>query len=218
MRRPRVFLAALAVAGDKADLGELLYFDQCLSINQNQSCVSCHMPPSFADPRNAADPVHQPVSLGSIETLNGGRNAPTAAYAMFSPPFHFNYQEGLYVGGQFWDGRASTLTDQAKGPFLNPVEMAMPGQAAVLEEIASPQNPNFSSYNRLFRDVYGVQLNQVNLDDPLVVESLYHMVADAIGTFETTPPFRRFTSKFDYYMAGVVQPCQRTDTLAVSSY
>lgn len=195
----------VALADDvKEQLGGLLYFDEMLSINGNQACATCHLPPSFADPRNAADPVNNPVSLGSIETLNGGRNAPTAAYALFSPPFHFDYEEGLYVGGQFWDGRASTLVDQAKGPFLNPVEMAMPDKAAVLDTVMSHDNPNYNNYKRWFRSVYDVSFNDVDLSDPIVVNALYDMVADAIGAFETTKPFRRFTSKFDYYLKGVV--------------
>lgn len=193
-------LAALAWADDKADLGELLYFDPMLSINQNQSCASCHMPPGLADPRNAADPVTQPVSLGSIESLNGGRNAPTSAYALYSPPFYFDYEEGLYVGGQFWDGRAATLTDQAKGPFLNPVEMALPDRAAVLSAIIGHENPNQRAYRRLFSTVYGIRLGDADLTDPFAVDAMYHMVAEAIGTFETTTPFRRFNSKFDFYL------------------
>jgi len=162
------------------------------------------MPAGFADPRNAADPVNQPVSLGSIETLNGGRNAPTAAYALYSPPFYFDYEEGLYVGGQFWDGRAPTLTDQAKGPFLNPVEMALADRAALLAAVMDRDNPNDRSYRKLFSEVYGVRLGDVDLTNPLVVDAMYDRVAEAIATFETTTPFRRFDSKFDYYLKGQV--------------
>jgi len=187
----------------KEKLGQLLYFDEELSINRNQACASCHFPPAFVDPANVADPVNSVVSLGSDVSLNGGRNAPSAAYAAFSPFFHWDPVEGLYVGGQFWDGRANTLTDQAKGPFLNPVEMAMPSKESVLRRIASRRNNNREQYEKLWKEVYDVKLEQ--LRDPesdVEVNALYDMMADAIATFEKTRIFSPFTSKFDYYLAG----------------
>jgi cytochrome c peroxidase len=80
--------------------------------------------------------------------------------------------------------------------------MAMPDKASVLAAIMSPSNPNFSDYEGLFRSVYDVRFSQVNLGDPPTVEAIYDMVADAIAMFETSTPFRRFTSKFDYYLQG----------------
>ncbi|MDH4274194.1 MAG: c-type cytochrome [Gammaproteobacteria bacterium] len=192
-----------AGALDKATLGELLYFDQNLSINRNQACASCHTPPHFVDPANVANPANSPVSLGSDRTLNGGRNAPSAAYAAFSPLFHWNATDGLYIGGQFWDGRAGTLAEQAKGPFLNPVEMAMPSKGAVLKRIAERANSNFDRYRKLFYSVYGVKTDQ--LRDPesdVETNALYDMVADAISAFEKTGKFNQFSSKFDYVLAG----------------
>lgn len=188
---------------DKEELGKLLYFDEDLSINKNQACASCHFPPAFVDPANTLDPANSVVSLGSDVTLNGGRNAPSAGYAAFSPLFHWDPVEGLYIGGQFWDGRANTLTDQAKGPFLNPVEMAMPSKASVLKRIASKRNKNRKQYKELWEEVYDVELEQ--LKDPeseVEVNAIYDMVADAIAAFEKTRVFSPFTSKFDYYLAG----------------
>ena len=122
--------AGVATLSDKEKLGQILYFDANLSINRNQSCASCHTPPNFVDPANVADPVNSVVSSGSNISLHGGRNAPSAAYAAFSSAFQWNSLAGLYVSGQFWDGRAFSLTEQAKGPFLNPVEIAMPSRRA----------------------------------------------------------------------------------------
>ena len=190
----------------KEQLGKLLYFDQDLSINKNQACASCHFPPAFVDPANTADPGNSVVSLGSDISLNGGRNAPSAGYAAFSPFFHWEPVEGLYIGGQFWDGRAPTLTEQAKGPFLNPVEMAMPSKESVLRRIASRSNANREQYKALWKDVYKVKLKQ--LDDPesdVEIDALYEMMADAIAAFEKTRIFSPFTSKFDYYLAGEAQ-------------
>ncbi len=188
---------------DKAYLGKLLYFDQNLSLNKNQACASCHLPPNFVDPANVAAPYNNVVSLGSDVTLNGGRNAPSAAYAAFSPFFHWDGVEGLYVGGQFWDGRANTLADQAKGPFLNPVEMAMPSKKTVLARIADEANPNVKLYRILFKGVYGVKYGK--LESPpgdVSVNAIYDMVADAIAWFEKTNVFSPFSSKYDYYLAG----------------
>ena len=67
-------------------LGSAIFKDANLSKNENQSCMSCHDPSAgFADPDNKADPKNSVVSLGSDESLHGSRNAPSAAYASFSP-------------------------------------------------------------------------------------------------------------------------------------
>ena len=188
---------------NKEKLGQLLYFDKELSINHNQACASCHTPPNFVDPANAANPVISVVSAGSDPALHGGRNAPSAAYAAFTPRFSQDAATGLYGVGQFWDGRASTLVDQAKGPLLNPVEMGMPSKAAVLARVASETNPNNSRYRDYFRNVYGVDLEKLNKPGNRVsVDAVYDMLADAIAAFEKTQFFSPFSSKFDYVLAG----------------
>jgi cytochrome c peroxidase len=110
-------------------------------------------------------------------------------YAAFSPKFHFDKAEELYVGGQFLDGRAATLAEQAKQPFLNPLEMANPDAAAVVEKVRQ------ADYAPLFLRVYG----KAALDD---TQKAYNRIADAIAAFERTPVFAPFTSKYDYYLAG----------------
>lgn len=192
--------AAGALAGTaEENLGQRLYFDQNLSLNQNQSCASCHLPAAgFADPMNVRDPWNSVVSLGSDITMNGGRNSPTSGYAAFIPTFGFDDAAGLYFGGQFWDGRADTLKDQAMGPLLNPVEMAMPNEAAVIAAIADPANKNYKQYVKLFASVYGINLTDPNLD----IANAYDKTAQAIAVFEQSTRFGKFNSKFDYYLAG----------------
>ncbi len=207
-------------------LGETLYFDQNLSLNGNQSCASCHNPASgFVDPRDTmANAISQeityfPVSIGSEDgvapnggPLYGGLNAPSAAYAAFSPFFHWDGQQGLYVGGQFWNGRANTLAEQAGGPFLNPVEMAMPDKWAVIDRLKhSAEN----DYVVMFQEVFGLDLSAIqdynwsagpvpdNMFPPGVMEA-YDRTTIAIGEFEKTPVFTKFDSKFDYFLAGMV--------------
>ena len=192
-------------------LGEALYFDQNLSLNGNQSCASCHDPAfGFVDPDNVLNGT--PVSDGSITTLTGGLNSPSAAYAAFSPFFFWDGNEGLYVGGQFWNGRANTLAEQAAGPFLNPVEMAMPDKWSVVERLRTSAVPD---YQTMFADVYNIDLSAVlpytgdyvtpvdEADFPPGVLEVYDRMAKAIGEFEKTEPFTKFDSKFDYVLAGL---------------
>jgi cytochrome c peroxidase len=204
---PLLAVQNASAATAKEKLGQLLYFDKELSINRNQACASCHTPPNFVDPANAANPVTSVVSAGSDVTLHGGRNSPSAAYAAFTPAFSQDAATGLYGGGQFWDGRASTLVDQAKGPFLNPVEMAMPSKAAVLARIASEKNPNNDRYRELFNKVYRVDIEKYKASNknPRPADPVYDLVADAIAAFEKTKLFSPFSSKFDYYLAGQAQ-------------
>jgi cytochrome c peroxidase len=203
MRPRKLFAYALAGAGllwatqaaaltDKELLGRHLYMDTSLSKYQNQSCMTCHHPMAgWTDPANTFDPYNSVVSTGSDGASLGGRQAPSAAYAAFSPTFHWDATAGMFIGGQFWDGRAPTLVEQAKGPFLNPAEMAMPSKAAVVKAV---QN---SSYAWLFLQVYGRNAFRN-------VDKAYDNIADAIAAFEKTPHLNRFSSKYDAYLAGQV--------------
>jgi cytochrome c peroxidase len=173
----------------KEELGFFLYFDDNLSEPAGQSCASCHEPTfGFIDPDS-----HLPVSEGVIPGLFGGRNSPASAYAMYAPMFYFDEEEGLWIGGQFWDGRATgevlgdPLADQALGPFLNPVEMANTSKAQVIADVAS------SSYATLFEQVWGPG-SLAN------IESAYDQVALSIAAFERTELFGQFSSKYDFYL------------------
>lgn len=194
-------LAFWAVTGSAADLtdlerlGGLIYRDENLSANQNQSCMTCHHPSAgFADPENLKNPIDFPVSDGSDPTLFGGRNAPTAAYSGFSPVFSGNPVEG-YVGGMFWDGRATGLTlgdplaEQAQGPFTNPVEMALLDDAAVVSAVAS------AKYVNLFLSVFPY----TDFND---VQGTFDNIAHAIAAFERSSAVTRFNSKFDKFWAA----------------
>lgn len=196
--------SAFAGLNKEQDLGKLLYFDRNLSSNQNQSCASCHdVSAGFADPLNLRLPEQFPVSAGSITNRFGGRNAPPSAYAMFSPLFGVDPITGLYVGGQFWDGRAATLKDQAKGPFLNPAEMNMGTMANVIAALINPANRNAPEYQVLFMKLYKINLATIDLANDVQVAQAYDKVAQAIGQFEMSALFAQFSSKFDAVMAGV---------------
>ena len=142
---PSVTSKAEQALTQKQALGKKLFFDENLSTPIGQSCASCHAAESgFSNPD-----VDYPVSQGVHKDRFGNRNDLPAAYASFSPPFHYDANESLYVGGQFWDGRAADLAEQAKGPFVNPLEMANPDEKTVVEKVRN------SEYAGLFREVFG---------------------------------------------------------------
>jgi len=186
----------------KEELGKLLYFDTQLSREKNQSCATCHQPPGFADPANAAMPHQEVVSKGSVRGSLGPRNSPTVAYAAFSPHFQWDSEDGLFLGGQFWDGREATLKGQAKEPFLNPVEMTMPDGRSVVESCRNSLNVQHKRYLELYRTVYGVDLAETDLKDPLVADALYDFTADAIAAYEKSREVNQFSSKYDYFLVG----------------
>jgi cytochrome c peroxidase len=185
------------------ELGQFLYFDENLSDPVGQSCASCHDPGfGFADPDAGL-----PVSEGVIPGLFGSRNSPSSAYAMYSPIFHFDDSEGLWIGGQFWDGRATgeisgdPLADQALGPFLNPVEMANTSKEMVIADVSA------SDYAELFEQVWG----EGSLDD---IETAYDQVALSIAAFERTHEFAPFSSKYDYYLQTCLEMGGEPDNCA----
>ena len=167
-------------------LGRALFFDVNLSRNRTQACATCHSPEfGFTDPRGNAS--GRAVSLGDDGRSLGDRNAPTASYAAFSPPFHLN-DNGRYVGGQFLDGREQDLAGQAGGPPLNSVEMGMPDMAAVAARLR--ENPSYiAAFDRLF----GADI----LARP---DAAYKAMTESIAAFERTDFFAPFDSKYDRYL------------------
>jgi cytochrome c peroxidase len=148
---------------EKIRLGRMLYFEPRLSLSRSISCNSCH-------PLDRYGMDGTPVSTGH-QQQKGGRNAPTV------------YNAALH-GSQFWDGRAADVEEQAKGPILNPIEMAMPSEAAVVETLRQ-----IPAYVEAFRKAFPGE------SEPLV----YNNVGKAIGAFErklVTP------SRWDRYLSG----------------
>ena len=101
---------------ERIALGKKLYFEKRLSINDTQSCATCHrLENGFAGVDNL------PTSPGA-RGEQGTRNSPTV--------LNSGWQDS-----QFWDGRAEDLVEQAKGPILNPIEMGMPDEQTVEKKI-----------------------------------------------------------------------------------
>jgi len=182
-----VSLVSAAESSNLERLGMHLYKDKNISLNNNQSCQTCHHQlAGFADRSNFLHPYDKVVSLGSDGVSLGGRNAPSSAYAGYSPIRE--YKNGEWVGGMFWDGRMTglglgdPLAEQAQGPPLNPVEMAMPSVDAIMDVIMA------SNYYPLWKEVFG----------PIGDEDLaWEYFARAVAAYERSADVTKFTSKFD---------------------
>lgn len=192
------FCAFNAIAIEsKSDLGKALYFDNNLSKNRTQSCSTCHAPESgFVDPRDNG--VAGAVSLGDDGQSLGDRHAPSAAYAAFSPSFR-QTKKGIYIGGQFHDGRETNLAGQAGGPPLNSLEMAMPSKHAVADRLKENK-----AYISAFKILFGADI----FDDS---NAVYAAMAESIAEFEKTDLFAPFDAKYDRYVRGEYQMTKQED-------
>ena len=170
-------------------VGKKIFFDPNMSTPAGQSCSSCHTPESgFADPNG-----NLPVSLGANTNLKGNRNAPTSAYTAHIPEFHYDEKLKDYVGGQFLDGRAKTLAEQAKGPLLNVVEMGNKSKREIIDKVEK------SNYIQEIYAIYGKDTFQ---DD---TETAYDIVANLLASYEKSEEMNAFNSKYDYYIEGKVE-------------
>ncbi len=148
---------------EKIALGRMLFFDARLSKNHDVSCNSCHDLTRFGVDG-------EPTSAGH-RGQRGDRNSPTV------------YNAALHIA-QFWDGRAADVEEQARGPVLNPVEMAMPSEEATVAVLRS-----IPGYEPLFRAAFPDAVDPISYDN----------MAGAIGAFERrlmTP------SRFDAFLDG----------------
>jgi cytochrome c peroxidase len=179
-------------------LGKEIFFDK-ISSPDWMSCSVCHHPSvGWTGPVPGIN-KHGAVYRGAVPTRFGNRKPPSAAYATLSPIFHYDDDGGLFIGGNFWDGRATgerlgnPAADQALGPFLNPVEQNNPSKQAVLEQIAA------SKYAGLWEEVWN---EPVSYETPEEIEQNYDRIGLAIAAYEASSEVNQFSSKYDYYLAG----------------
>jgi cytochrome c peroxidase len=176
--------AAAASLTPAAALGELIFKDPSLSSTGTQSCASCHVASNAHAPAN-----NLAVQLGADGVQVGNRVAPSIRYLAYNRAFRFE-SDGTPTGGFFWDGRAASLAEQAKGPFLNPVEMANADAAAVVARLS------VASYAQAFKAVYG----QAIFNDP---DAAFNAVALALQAYQKEDAdFAPFSSKYDAFLRG----------------
>lgn len=137
---------------ERVALGKKLFFETQLSQDQKMSCNTCHQ---VEGRKGGVD--NEATSLGVVGK-RGGRNSPTVLNAGFQL-------------AQFWDGRAATLEDQAKGPILNPVEMAMPDEKVVMQRLSAD-----AAYPDLFKKAFAGDAEPMTYDN----------LARAIAAYERT--------------------------------
>ncbi len=151
------------VTAEKIELGRMLYYDKRLSKDKDLACNSCHRLDKYGVDNEPRSPGHK----GQL----GGRNSPTV------------YNAAAHLA-QFWDGRAPDVEEQAKGPVLNPIEMAMPDEKSVVNVLKSvPQ------YVEAFKKAFPGDKDPVTYDN----------MGKAIGAFErklVTP------SSWDRFLKG----------------
>jgi cytochrome c peroxidase len=174
------------------ELGKKLFFDKALSTPAGEACAACHAPSvGFTGPEevlNDAGAVYE----GAVAGRFGNRKPPSAAYAGGSPKLHRN-EEGEFVGGMFWDGRATgdalddPLAEQALGPFLNPLEQNMPDKKSVVLAVRK------SDYAGMFTKIWGPSA----LDAEHDLEGAFTRIGRAIAAYERSAEVNPWSSRFD---------------------
>ncbi len=164
----------------KVLLGQVLFNDANLSEPAGHACSSCHRDTSaFVD--------NQEVSFGMFQQ-QGTRNSSTIMYLKYNPPFSYSNDKNTWVGGQFWDGRANTFQEQARGPLFNPIEMNNTPEGLATKLRTSE---HFVALGKL----YGQEQVKSN-------EGLINAVLDALAQFQSSDAFAPFSAKYDYFIAG----------------
>jgi cytochrome c peroxidase len=213
--------------GQVRTLGKLLLFDKRLSVHQNEACSFCHTPETgFTGPIQSLNETT--VSYpGSVRTRFSNRKPQSYMYAPFAPVLHYNATQGDFVGGNFWDMRASGYrlqnpsAEQAQGPPTNPVEMGLPDSACVAYRLSN------APYRKLFETVWGADAFTIHwprnvekvcstpgpppADDQFPVhlspadraraDHVYDGFGLAISAYELSPEVSPFTSKYDSVQA-----------------
>ena len=172
-------------------LGKKLFFDAALSDPPGQSCAACH------DPRTGwTGNLENSMGIyeGAAKGRFGNRRPPSSAYAGTSPALYQN-KDGVFVGGMFWDGRATgtawkdPLAEQAGGPFLNPLEQNLPDRKAVVAKVRA------ASYAPEFARVWELKRGDWDKD----VDRIYEAVCRSIAAYERSAEVNPFDSKFDAF-------------------
>ncbi len=209
-------------------LGKLEIHDTSISALGNRACASCHIAEtgftggiSIFNEENTAYP-------GSVVHRSSSRRPMSYAYAPFAPPFHYDASQSDFVGGNFWDMRATGLKtgiasgDQAEDPPVDPAELALPDAGCIIYRIQ--QGP----YHELFKRVWGSGAFNItfpadtstvcsrpyssNAPNPQMlkldpasraqVNRSYDDFGIAAAIYEASPEVSAFSSKFDAYLAG----------------
>ena len=168
-----------------AQLGQLIFKDPSLSATGAMSCQTCH-DPSIGHASPFAEAV---VNVGPAADQKGLRTPPAINYLRYNGPFKFD-TDGTPMGGFFWDGRANSLAEQAKWPFLGKAEMANRSASDVIAKLRQ------TNYADQFKKVFGADI----FNDP---NAAFERVAYALERYQIEDSdFAPFNSKFDAVNQG----------------
>jgi cytochrome c peroxidase len=215
--------------GAKSILGEVMIYDRNLSVNGLVACATCHTPQQAFTGGSSLLNQTTVAMVGAVGDRASGRKPMTYAYAPFAPVLSFRASTGDFVGGNFWDERATGFVtgnpaaDQALGPPLNPVEMANPDAACVVYHLSQSQ------YRPLFEQVWGPQsfaitwpadtadqcaqpggattgptstVVDLSSSDRDQANTTFHEMGLSMASYEASPAVSPFSSKFDAVISG----------------
>ena len=209
-------------------LGKLIFYDKELSVKRNETCAFCHMPETgFSGPVSALNQTTVAYP-GSVRTRFSARRPQSHTYANYAPVLHYNPLQGDFVGGNFWDMRAtgvrlnSALAEQAQGPPLDPTEIGLIDSACMVYRMS------LRPYRSMAERLWGTQAFAVHWPaeakevcdrpgpppqadslplhlravDRGIAQSTFDRIGEAIAAFESSPEVNPFSAKYDYVMAG----------------
>lgn len=168
-----------------AAVGKKIFKDTSLSASGRMACATCH-----DAALGHASPFDTPVALGGANLNQPGTRLPPAlGYLRFNQAFHFQ-ADGTPAGGFTWDGRANSLAEQARLPFLSANEMANPDVASVVAKLSG------ATYANEFKAAFGADVfanPEIAFDRAVLALERYQ---------REDPDFAAFSSKFDFFTAG----------------
>ena len=212
--------AAAAGLSPLEQAGKKIFFDTNLSALRNQSCATCHGPEAGWSGPDSELNKGGSVYNGSFSERFGNRRPPGVAYVAQSPVLSWDEEEEVFVGGAFWDGRAtgkrlrSTAAEQAQGPFLNPVEHGFADAACVVSRVcAAPYGKQVQALHpdlciaalpadidqRCSADGYTAPLAAA---ERRRVDKAFDAIALAVAAYESSAEVNPFSSKFDAWQQG----------------
>ena len=181
-------------------LGKNIFFDTDLSVNGTQSCASCHAPEAGWTGPDSQINMETAVYEGALPDHFGNRKPPSSAYAGESPVLYFSEEAEEWIGGMFWDGRATgdvlgdPLAEQAQGPFLNPLEQAIPNAQVLCVKLKQ------ADYADLFEEVWG----NGSLNCAKDAEGVYERIGISVAAYERSAEVNPFSSKFDLFWDNAI--------------
>ncbi len=215
--------------GPLATLGKAMLYDKNLSFNGVAACATCHVAQEGFVSGGSIFNLFASDNPGTFQERVNNRKPMTYGYATFAPVLSYRASTGDFVGGNFWDMRATGLVtgspagDQALGPVANPSEMAMPDTACV------PYRISQSPYAGLFEAQWGrgslsaiawpaetagicaqpggqdadtAQLVPLSPDQRALATEAFKDYGRSVAAYEASSDVNAFTSKFDYYLKG----------------